>query len=114
MSTPAEKTKVGTQDAAAADAKKVEETKTEETKTEETKTEETKTEEIATEDVKIEDAGDSAADECDAMDCVVVEVAQGGVKLNVLVNLSSPTLAFSMEQLGDLCAAMKVLRAGTA
>ena len=49
-----------------------------------------------------------------SMDCVVVEVKQGGVNLNVLVNLSSPSLAFSMEQLGDLCECMKVLRSASA
>ena len=99
-------------------AVKPEDVKVAEPKAEEPKAEEPKVEEPKVEDVKVEVEEESVLvegdciEESDAMDCVVVEVEQGDVKLNVLVNLSSPTLAFSMEQLGDLCAAMKVLRSG--
>ena len=101
-------------DDAKGDDAKGDDAKADDAKSDDAKGDDAKSDDAKSDDAKSDDGKSDDESEAAAMDCVVVEVAQGGVKLNVLVNLSSPSLAFSMEQLSDLCAAMKVLRSGSA
>ena len=83
-----------------------EEPKAEEPKAEEHKAEEHKEEEHKEEEHKEEEA----AEEKEKLECVLIEVSGGSVNMSVLVNLSSPSFAFSLEQLSDVLSCMKQLR----